>query len=171
MAAAGFALRSRRACQATRAPAAGSPERGGGEAGAGSRAAERSTQRLRSSLAPGPGISNVRPVPLPAVRSSSKPRAAVPRVSGCGASPAWFAGRPLPERLAPLVDLEIRALQVLHDPLLQLSAAVVRRMLAQDRAHHLLAAKAVLWGQAIPRLRSGAPSGQLDVHDDFGDIC
>jgi hypothetical protein len=49
----------------------------------------------------------------------------------------WPAGTALSERLARLVDLEVRALQMLHDPLGQLPAGFVRRMLPQDAPQQL----------------------------------
>ena len=62
------------ALEAARAPSAGGEERGGGEAGAGPRAAERSAPGLRSPLAPGPGCL---PRPPPAVRAVPGGRAAL----------------------------------------------------------------------------------------------
>jgi hypothetical protein len=51
------------------------------------------------------------------------------------------SGRPLSKRLALLVDLEVRLLQMLHDSLAQLPAGFVRRLLAQDAAQQLPASR------------------------------
>jgi hypothetical protein len=100
-------------------------------------------------------ISNLKPAPrlrcAPAQAAGSAHGTTVPRASGCGASHVWLVGWALPQRLALLVDLEVRPLQVLCDPPRQLPAAFVPGHARPEfRRIHLLAAEAIVRGQATP---------------------